>query len=79
MRTRLFQSENGLAFHRAFTGSDAPPPVPAYGLAAGEIDDAVVIALLMRARGQGIHGYVVPRPEGLPFGNRREDIVLHHP
>ena len=79
MRTRLFQSPNGRAFHRSFTGKDTEPPVPPYGLAPGEIDDAVVLSLLMRARNQGIHGYVVPQPDGLPFSNRREDVVLHHP
>jgi 2-polyprenyl-3-methyl-5-hydroxy-6-metoxy-1,4-benzoquinol methylase len=79
MRTRLFSSANGRAFHRAFTGEDTEPPVPAYGPAPGEIDDAVIFALLMRARGQGIHGYVLPQPPGLPFFNRREDVLLHRP
>ncbi len=79
MRTRLFQSPNGRAFHRSFTGLDTEPPVPPYGPAPGEIDDAVVLSLLMRARNQGIHGYVLPQPDGLPFSNRREDVVLHHP
>jgi hypothetical protein len=79
MRTRLFASANGRAFHRAFTGSETEPPVPPYGPMPGEIDDAVVLALLMRARNQGIHGYVLPQPDGLPFSNRREDVVLHHP
>jgi hypothetical protein len=79
MRTRLFQSPNGRAFHRAFTGTDTEPPVPPYGLMPGEIDDAVIFALLMRARNQGIHGFVLPQPDGLPFSNRREDVLLHHP
>lgn len=79
MRTRLFQSPNGRAFHREFTGSDTEPPVPPYGLAPGEIDDAVIFALLLRARSQGIHGYVLPQADGLPFANRREDVLLHHP
>ncbi|MDP9104406.1 MAG: class I SAM-dependent methyltransferase [Candidatus Eremiobacteraeota bacterium] len=79
MRTRLFQSPNGRAFHRAFTGLDTEPPVPEYGLVPGEIDDAVVFALLMRARSQGIHGFVLPQSEGLPFANRREDVLLQHP
>jgi hypothetical protein len=48
-------------------------------LAPGEIDDAVIFALLMRARSQGIHGFVLPQPDGLPFSNRREDVLLHHP
>jgi hypothetical protein len=79
MRTRLFSSENGRAYHRAFTGSDSAPAVPPYGLIPGEIDDAVVLALLARARNQGIHAYVMPQPANLPFFNRREDVVLHRP
>jgi hypothetical protein len=79
MRARLFQSPKGREFHRAFTGTDTEPPVPPNGLAPGEIDDAVVFALLMRARSQGIHGFVVPQSESLPFFNRREDVLLLHP
>lgn len=79
MRTRLFSSETGRAFHRAFTGSDSEPPIPPYGLTPGEMDDAVVLSLLTRARNQGIHGYVLPQPDELPFFNRREDILLHRP
>ncbi|HEY5257988.1 MAG TPA: class I SAM-dependent methyltransferase [Candidatus Baltobacteraceae bacterium] len=79
MRTRLFQSENGRAFHRSFTGSDDAPPIPPYGLIPKEIDDSVIMALLSRARAQGIHGFVLPQAEGLPFYNRREDILLFHP
>lgn len=79
MRTRLFHSPNGVAFHRAFTKEDTEPPIPSYGLIPGEIDDSVVLAILARARAQGIHGYVLPQPQGLPFFNRREDILLEHP
>jgi 2-polyprenyl-3-methyl-5-hydroxy-6-metoxy-1,4-benzoquinol methylase len=79
MRTRLFQSRTGENFHRTFTGSDSPPPVPPPGAFPGEIDDSVVVALLLRARAQGLHAYVMPQPDGLPFANRREDVVLHHP
>lgn len=79
MRTRLFASENGEAFHRTFTGSNGPPPMPSYGVAPGEIDDAVVLGLISRARAQGFHAYVLPQPDGLPFSNRREDILFEHP
>jgi hypothetical protein len=79
MRTRLFNSSNGLAYHRAFTGLETPPPLPEYGISSGEIDDSVIFSLLFRARSQGIHAYVVPQPEDLPFANRREDILLRHP
>jgi len=79
MRRRLFLSQNGIAFHRAFTGLDTPPPLPPDGIAPGEIDDAVILGLLMRARAAGLHGYVVPQAPGLPFFNRREDLLIERP
>ena len=79
MRTRLFNSESGVAYHRAFTGGDTAPPVPAYGPAPSEIDDAVVFGLAMRARAQGFNAYILPQSSDLPFFNRREDLLLERP
>lgn len=79
MRRRFFRSEGGRAFHRSFTGGEGDPPVPPEDVAPGEIDDSVVMALLMRARGQGLHAYLVPQAADLPFANRREDVILHRP
>jgi hypothetical protein len=43
------------------------------------IDDAVVFALLQRARAQGFDAYVVPQTPDLPMANRREDILITRP
>lgn len=79
MRRRFFDSETGKAFHREFTGrSDAPPEVPP-GAVTGQIDDAIVFAILQRARAAGMHGYLLPQPPGLPMQNRREDLLIIRP
>lgn len=79
MRARFFASDAGKAFHRAYTGRDEdPPPVPG-GSASGQIDDAIVFAILQRARAAGFHAYVVPQPDDLPMHNRREDLLVVRP
>ena len=45
----------------------------------GETDDAVVFAILSRARSSGFHGWVVPQDPSLPMANRREDILIARP
>jgi hypothetical protein len=77
-RRRFFRSDAGIAFHRDFTGTDTFPQVPEPPT-PGRIDDAVVLALLMRARAAGIDAYVLPQNPGLPMANRREDILLRKP
>jgi hypothetical protein len=42
----------------------------------GKIDDAVVLALVARARAQGFDAYIIPQPDDLPLANRREDILM---
>jgi hypothetical protein len=74
-RRRFFGSPAGQEFHRAFTGSDEPPTVPA----PGGIDDAVILGLAGRARDAGFDAYVVPQADDLPMANRREDIVVVRP
>jgi len=76
MRQRLFSSEAGKAFHRAFTGENADSPTPAPGLALGSIDDAAVLGLAARARAQGFNAFVMPQAPDLPFSNRREDLLV---
>jgi hypothetical protein len=48
-------------------------------LERGEMDDAVVIALVSRARAAGFDAWLLPQPAGLPMANRREDIVIARP
>jgi 2-polyprenyl-3-methyl-5-hydroxy-6-metoxy-1,4-benzoquinol methylase len=75
-RRRFFASAAGVAFHKAFTGTDTMPDVQVNAPAIGIIDDAVILALLAHARAAGVDAYVVPQPPKLPMSNRREDILL---
>jgi len=79
MRKRFFAGATGRAFHRAFTGRDEDPEVAYNRIEATQIDDAVVFAILQRARAAGFHAYVLPQPAALPLANRREDILVVRP
>jgi hypothetical protein len=79
MRRRFLASEAGAAHHRAYTGRDEDPDVRFNVLERGEMDDAVVIALVSRARAAGFDAWLLPQPAGLPMANRREDIVIARP
>lgn len=79
MRKRFFASDAGRAFHRAYTGRDEDPVVVYNRIEPEQIDDAVVFAILQRARAAGFHAYVLPQPPELPLANRREDILVVRP
>ncbi len=79
MRKRFFASGTGKQFHRDFTGGDEDPLVVHGQIEDGQIDDAVVFAILQRARAAGFHGYILPQPSHLPQANRREDILIVRP
>jgi cyclopropane fatty-acyl-phospholipid synthase-like methyltransferase len=78
-RKRFFSSERGVAFHRAFMNTDEDPDVESDTVRGGKIDDAVLLGLLARARGQGFDSYLLPQPDDLPFANRREDVLITRP
>jgi hypothetical protein len=78
-RRRFFSSAAGIAFHRAFTGAETMPPVDDNVTVRGALDDAVIMALLARARATGADAYVVPQDRALPMANRREDILVRRP
>jgi SAM-dependent methyltransferase len=78
-RRRFFASEHGRAFHRAFMAVEDAPDVASSGIERRRIDDAVVLALVARARAAGFDAYVLPQPDDLPFANRREDLVVKRP
>lgn len=78
-RNRFFSSAAGVRFHQEFMGTNDKPTVTTNTLRAGQIDDAIVLSLLQRARGFGFHGYVVPQAADLPMANRREDILIVRP
>ena len=77
-RQRFFTSDAGIAFHRAFTGTDTLPPSDE-NTSANRIDDAAIIGLLQRARAAGADAYWLPQPASLPMANRREDILIRRP
>jgi hypothetical protein len=79
MRRRFFSSPAGVRFHREFTGTETAPEVAFNRVERGQIDDAVVLSLVMRARAEGCDAYVVPQREDLPMANRREDILVRKP
>jgi hypothetical protein len=58
------------------SGADAARPLADV---PGSIDDAVVIALLLRGRSRGFHAYVLPQADGLPYAGRREDLLFIRP
>jgi hypothetical protein len=78
-RRRFFASAAGVEFHREFTKTETTPEVVFNRVERGQIDDAVVLSLVARARAEGCDAYVVPQREDLPMANRREDILFRKP
>jgi hypothetical protein len=78
-RKRFFASETGVRFHREFMGTQGKPEVHFNRIEDDQIDDAVIFALVTRARAAGFDGYVVPQDPTLPMANRREDILILRP
>lgn len=78
-RRRFFSSAAGVEFHREFTRTETSPEVAFNRVERGQIDDAVVLSLVARARAEGCDAYVVPQREDLPMANRREDILVRKP
>jgi hypothetical protein len=78
-RKRFFASEAGVRFHQEFMDTPDRPEVAFNVLEPGAFDDAVVLAIVSRCRSAGFDAYVVPQSDGLPFANRREDILAIRP
>lgn len=78
-RKRFFSSETGIQFHQRFMKTTEMPIVHFNRIEEDLIDDAVIMAILYRARGQGFDAYVMPQPSCLPMANRREDILISRP
>jgi hypothetical protein len=78
-RKRFFSSAEGIRHHQRFTGTNEIPCVQFNAVDPGQIDDAVVLALLARCRSSGFDAYVVPQGSLLPMANRREDILIIRP
>lgn len=78
-RKRFFASETGVRFHQEFMKTSERPSVVFNKIEPDQIDDAVVFALLQRARLAGFDAYVLPQNSALPMANRREDILITRP
>lgn len=78
-RKRFFASESGISFHKAFMQTSEAPEVEFNKVELDQIDDAVIFALLQRARAAGFDAYVLPQGPTLPLANRREDILIVRP
>jgi hypothetical protein len=78
-RKRFFASDNGIRFHQEFMKTTEEPAVQFNCIETDQIDDAVVMSLIERARGAGFDAYVVPQASPLPMANRREDILIVRP
>jgi hypothetical protein len=78
-RKRFFSSETGIRFHQKFMNTADEPEVQFNNIEHDQIDDAVVMAILQRARAQGFDAYVLPQNAALPMANRREDILITRP
>lgn len=79
MRRRFFGSAEGIRFHQSYTGTGEIPAVAHNTLAPGQIDDAALLGLVLRARAAGFHAFLVPQGAGLPMANRREDLLVIRP
>ena len=78
-RKRFFSSETGVRFHQEFRQTKDMPKIEFFKVEDGQIDDAVIMGLVNRARSQGFDAYVLPQHSKLPMANRREDILIVRP
>lgn len=78
-RKRFFASRTGIEFHQEFMNTTDAPEVEFNRIESGQMDDAVLISLMMRARLAGFDAYILPQKDDLPMANRREDIFIRRP
>lgn len=78
-RKRFFSSRAGIKFHQKFTGSKGLPRVQFNKIERHYMDDAVLLAVVARARSQGFDAYLLPQNDDLPMANRREDLLIKRP
>ncbi len=78
-RKRFFESESGILFHQQFMKTTDIPVVKFHQIEHDKIDDAIVMAIVQRARNQGFDAYILPQNPELPMANRREDVLIVRP
>lgn len=73
-RSRFLESREGKEFiERGILYND---PINIKHEKEERIDDSIVISIISRFRNFGCETYLLPQPLELPFGNRREDILI---
>lgn len=79
MRKRFLASEAGREHHRRHVDPDNDPVVDFNLAEPGQINDAVILAILQRMRLAGFDAFVLPQAPELPQASRREDILIRRP
>jgi hypothetical protein len=79
MRARFLASPSGARHHEAHYAGSPRPDVVFNAPQPNQLDDAVILGLVARARAAGFQGFVVPQAPGLPMANRREDVLIRRP
>ena len=84
-KARFQKSQRGQKFERAWAerARHAPGAVtsPLSGVARAPLTwtDEHLLNLIRHIRSRGFHASLATQPQGLPFGNSREDILVHGP
>jgi hypothetical protein len=78
-RKRFFASAGGVRFHQEFMHTSEKPEVTFNNPEPGQIDDAVLLGLIQRARAAGFDAYWLPQSAECPMANRREDLLFRRP
>jgi len=73
-RERFLQSEEGKSF---LSSVNYDNNINIIHDKKERIDDSIIISILTRYRNFGCETYLLPQPKELPFGNRREDILIY--
>ena len=79
LRKRFLASAAGRAHHRRHVDPHSDPVVDFNRTEPGQIDDAVIFAILQRMRLAGFDAFVLPQAPELPQASRREDILIRRP
>lgn len=83
-KRRFLESEAGQVFEREWQKSQRENPAEGPNVfegatGIGALDDAKILEVAARSRANGLHAYILPQPQDLPFGRTREDILIVRP
>jgi 2-polyprenyl-3-methyl-5-hydroxy-6-metoxy-1,4-benzoquinol methylase len=73
-RNRFLNSDEGLEFKTTIKNTN--DKMQFNHDETERIDDSIVLSILARYRNYGCETYLLPQKSGLPFANRREDILI---